>query len=83
MQIALVNQPWSVSPPDDSADSIALVTHQLGHQQPLGAAEVEKLVVVRAKYRGGMEPADGNHHKKASAEVDSALDMVTQRRSMR
>jgi hypothetical protein len=64
---------------------IALVTHQLGHQQPLGAAEVEKLVVVRAKYRGGMEPpapAGGNHHKKGST-VESELDVVTQRRVLR
>jgi L-fuculose-phosphate aldolase len=64
---------------------IALVTHQLGHQQPLGAAEVEKLVVVRAKYRGGMEPpvpAGGNPHKKGSA-VESELDVVTQRRVLR
>lgn len=62
---------------------IALVTHQLGHQQPLGAAELEKLVVVRAKYHGGMEPSGGNHHKKAAAEVESALDVVAQRRSLR
>lgn len=60
---------------------IALVTHQLGHQQPLGAAELEKLVVVRAKYRGGMEPADGNHHKKGAGEVESGV--VTQRRVLR
>lgn len=46
---------------------IALVTHQLGHQQPLGAAEVEKLAVVREKYLGG---AGGNGtRKKAAAEA--------------
>ena len=46
---------------------IALVTHQLGHQQPLGAAEVEKLAVVREKYLGG---AGGNGtRKKANAEA--------------
>jgi L-fuculose-phosphate aldolase len=56
---------------------IALVTHQLGMQQPLGAAEVEKLIVVRAKYQNGMPGAaanlpqcnapGGNHHKGAGA----------------
>jgi len=43
---------------------IALVTHQLGHQQPLGAAEVEKLAVVREKYLGG---AGGNGTRKKAA----------------
>src|SRR4029077_4699936 len=58
---------------------IALVTHQLGNQQPLGAAELEKLVVVRNKYLGGLHPAsspplpdpasaNGNHRKKAAPE---------------
>src|SRR5258706_6347453 len=31
---------------------IALVTHQLGQQKPLGSADLEKLVVARAKYMG-------------------------------
>jgi L-fuculose-phosphate aldolase len=31
---------------------IALVTHLLGQQQPLGNQEVEKLVVARSKYKG-------------------------------
>jgi L-fuculose-phosphate aldolase len=49
---------------------IALVTHQLGHQKPLGAAELEKLVVVRAKYMGGAqasprsESTNGHGQKK-------------------
>jgi L-fuculose-phosphate aldolase len=43
---------------------IALVTHQLGHQQPLDAAEVEKLAVVREKYLGG---AGGNGTRKKAA----------------
>ena len=55
---------------------IALVTHQLGMQQPLGAAELEKLVVVREKYLGGAQPAsqpdpgspNGSHPKKAASE---------------
>jgi L-fuculose-phosphate aldolase len=47
---------------------IALVTHQLGHQQPLGAAELEKLVLVREKYLGGAHPANGHPRKKAVAE---------------
>lgn len=49
---------------------IALVTYQLGHQQPLGAVELEKLVVARAKYMGGAQTGDhgagnGNHRKKS------------------
>jgi L-fuculose-phosphate aldolase len=54
---------------------IALVTHQLGHQKPLGAAELEKLVVVRAKYMGGAQasppsqPTNGHGRKKPG--VDS------------
>jgi L-fuculose-phosphate aldolase len=65
---------------------IALVTHQLGHQQPLGAAELEKLVGVRAKYMGGAQPAlhashsgNGNGRKKAAAESPSRADGVPQR----
>ena len=58
---------------------IALVTHQLGTQQPLGAAELEKLVVVRAKYMGGQGPTngDGHHQKKGAGEVG----LVGQRRA--
>jgi L-fuculose-phosphate aldolase len=36
---------------------IALVTHLLGHAQPLGEKEVEKLVAVRDRYNGGAKPA--------------------------
>jgi L-fuculose-phosphate aldolase len=36
---------------------IALVTHLLGHEQPLGDKEVEKLVAVRDRYNGGRKPA--------------------------
>src|ERR1700739_2639981 len=35
---------------------IALVTHLLGHEQPLGEKEVEKLVAVRNRYNGGGKP---------------------------
>jgi len=47
---------------------IALVTHQLGRQQPLGAAELEKLVGVREKYLGGSPPAGNGHHREKAAE---------------
>jgi L-fuculose-phosphate aldolase len=36
---------------------IALVTHMLGCQQPLGAREVEKLVEIRGKYQGSKSAA--------------------------
>src|SRR5208282_3706998 len=35
---------------------IALVTHLLGHEQPLGEKEVEKLHEVRHRYNGGSTP---------------------------
>jgi L-fuculose-phosphate aldolase len=54
---------------------IALVTHQLGHQQPLGAAEVEKLTVVREKYLGGGDETNGNR-KKGAAEVKDAVEVL-------
>ncbi len=54
---------------------IALVTHQLGHQKPLGAAELEKLVVVRAKYMGGAQASppsqSTNGHERKKPGVDS------------
>jgi L-fuculose-phosphate aldolase len=37
---------------------IALVTHLLGHEQPLGEKEVEKLVAVRDRYNGGAKRDD-------------------------
>jgi L-fuculose-phosphate aldolase len=64
---------------------IALVTHQLGHQQPLGAAEVEKLVVAREKYMGGAQAAtrdssgSGNGSRKKAA-ADSRLEDVSRGR---
>jgi hypothetical protein len=36
---------------------IALVTHLLGNEQPLGEKEVEKLHEVRNRYNGGGTPA--------------------------
>jgi hypothetical protein len=36
---------------------IALVARLIGHEQPLGEAEVEKLVAVRHRYNGGAKPA--------------------------
>jgi hypothetical protein len=35
---------------------IALVTHLLGNEQPLGEKEVEKLHEVRHRYNGGANP---------------------------
>jgi hypothetical protein len=36
---------------------IALVTHLLGRQQPLGSAELEKLMAARSKYQGSTSSA--------------------------
>jgi len=71
---------------------IALVTHQLGIQQPLGAAEVEKLIVVRAKYQNGLPPSaasmpvsfsgsDGNHHRKNAEAPEERKDLTASRES--
>src|SRR5271156_574792 len=57
---------------------IALVTHLLGRQQPLGEQELEKLMVARSKYKGNHSPAPqplaiscgsaaGNHHDRPQA----------------
>jgi L-fuculose-phosphate aldolase len=71
---------------------IALVTHQLGIQQPLGEAEVEKLIVVRAKYQNGMpgsaasmpvhlSGSDGNHHRRRAKTADERDPVTTSRAS--
>jgi len=49
---------------------IALVTHVLGRQEPLGDEELRKLILARAKYQGSRSSAplplvlhsDGNHN---------------------
>jgi len=65
---------------------IALVTHQIGQQKPLGAAELEKLVVVRAKYMGGGQgmhspgSTNGNGRKKAPVESTTSVETQSRRR---
>jgi len=53
---------------------IALVTHLLGRQQPLGKNELEKLILVRSRYQGSHSaaplpcgPAAGNHGGRQQA----------------
>jgi L-fuculose-phosphate aldolase len=50
---------------------IALVTHLLGQQQPLGTQDLEKLMLARSKYQGSKSAAPlplavpcGNHHER-------------------
>jgi L-fuculose-phosphate aldolase len=64
---------------------IALVTHMLGCQQPLGDRELEKLMIVRTKYQGNKSAApmplaigdgngNGSHHSQprpASGQTNS------------
>ena len=61
---------------------IALVTHVLGRQQPLGDQELEKLMVARSKYQGSKSAAPlplaipcgsaaGNHRDPRPAEAPS------------
>jgi len=65
---------------------IALVTHQLGQQRPLGSADLEKLVVARAKYMGGANGtvhgpgSNGDGRKKAPAESALGPEAVSRRR---
>jgi L-fuculose-phosphate aldolase len=60
---------------------IALVTHLLGRQQPLNSEELEKLVMIRAKYQGAKSvtalPLEllatygpGNHHDRRQPEPE-------------
>jgi L-fuculose-phosphate aldolase len=65
---------------------IALVTHILGRQKPLGGEELEKLIVARSKYQGSKSAAslplavpcastEGNHRDRAPAGQEaSSLD---------
>ena len=56
---------------------IALVTHLLGRQQPLGEAEVEKLKLVRTKYQSATSAvplpcaAGGNHYSRPQPGANS------------
>ena len=50
---------------------IALVAHLLGHEQPLGEKEVEKLFAVRDRYNGGGKSVPG----KKSAVVEEKVQL--------
>jgi len=63
---------------------IALVTHCLGRQQPLGERELEKLLLARSKYEGNHSAAElplatdygsraGNHHGRAKGSATSRV----------
>lgn len=56
---------------------IALVTHLLGHQQPLGETEIEKLIAARTKYQGTNSAAPlpcgfaaGNHNGRRQSATE-------------
>src|SRR2546425_10200827 len=60
---------------------IALVTHILGRQQPLGHEELEKLIVARSKYQGSKSLAplpvevpstEGNNHGRSERSAEPA-----------
>src|SRR2546426_9634948 len=60
---------------------IALVTHILGRQQPLGHEELEKLIVARSKYQGSKSLAplpvevpstEGNNHGRSQRPAEPA-----------
>ncbi|HMH00037.1 MAG TPA: class II aldolase/adducin family protein [Terriglobales bacterium] len=61
---------------------IALVTHMLGRQQPLGHEELEKLMLARSKYQGSKSAAAlplavgcgaaGNHHETTHRESETS-----------
>jgi L-fuculose-phosphate aldolase len=52
---------------------IALVVHLLGHEQPLGEKEIEKLHAVRRRYNGGGKAASGASRIPVAAD-DLATD---------
>lgn len=66
---------------------IALVTHQLGRQQPLAGADLEKLVGVREKYLGGTQPIvpepagsrNGNKRKRTAEGAEAVTDVRRRR----
>jgi glycosyltransferase involved in cell wall biosynthesis len=69
MRIALVNQPWSVCPPDSSADSIALVISELMRRL---APSCELRVYAKAlPGRPKVETIDGVEFRRISARVDA------------
>ena len=61
---------------------IALVTHLLGRQQPLGHEELEKLMLARSKYQGSKSAAPlplavggdgaGNHREAVRCDSESS-----------
>jgi L-fuculose-phosphate aldolase len=67
---------------------IALVTHQLGRQQPLAGEDLEKLVGVREKYLGGTQPLvpepagskNGNKRKRTADGVEAVTEDLRRRR---
>jgi L-fuculose-phosphate aldolase len=70
---------------------IALVTHLLGKQQPLGSQELEKLMLARSKYQGTRSAAplplavpysqaSGNHHDRPQPVSASSHDTAKARR---
>src|SRR2546425_1407182 len=66
---------------------IALVTHLLGRQQPLGHEELEKLMLARSKYQGSKSAAPlplaagcdgaGNHREAARCESEDSSSEST------
>jgi L-fuculose-phosphate aldolase len=58
---------------------IALVTHLLGRQQPLGGEDLEKLKLVRTKYQSSISVLPvpystlaGNHHGRPRSSMDAS-----------
>jgi L-fuculose-phosphate aldolase len=66
---------------------IALVTHQLGRQQPLAGEDLEKLVGVREKYLGGTQPivpepagSKNGNKRKRTADGEAVTEDLRRRR---
>jgi len=64
---------------------IALTTHILGRQQPLGNQDLEKLLLARSKYQGTHSaaalplasvgsPDDGNHHSRTKVSLSTPAE---------
>ncbi len=72
---------------------IALVTHQLGRQQPLGEQELQKLIVARSRYMGAHRSAatlpcgvsargNHDHHSRSVSDRQPVEDLVGNTRSL-
>lgn len=71
---------------------VALVAHLLGHEQPLGSDDIEKLLAARKQYEGAKSMASmppslrhgrAGNHRRSELEKDSLPELATPERGSR